>query len=227
MRASSADMLPCTSWKLSRAVLPISALSCIVSWMPGNCTSTRSRPWRTTEASAVPSWSTRRRTVSIEAVTAFAMRCCRPASVGTTVITPPSPFFISRSVTVVPRMRLPVCCTSPCSAFTAASTSSGFARRTCTALLAIPRPVKPILASRNRLRASSRTLSNQSLRTSATSIASSRCAPPLRSRPRGSCILGIHAGQACTVSLERKFGSEKSRPAKHASVTAIVFQRET
>ena len=45
-------------------------------------------PWRTMLASAVPMASTRRRTVSMAALMALVMRCCRPGSVGVRVITP-------------------------------------------------------------------------------------------------------------------------------------------
>src|SRR5215831_9711813 len=223
--ASSAEIDGCTSWKVSRAVLPISSLSGAVSNKPGTCTRMRSLPWRTICASVVPVKSTRRRTVSIAALMASVMRCCRPASVGAMMITPPSALRTSRSVPEKPRMMLPVGCARPLSSLRAASASSGLATRTCSALLTMPMPATTILASRRRLRASSRNVSSQSLRTSAVSMDSSRWAPPRRSRPRLIWALGKNHGQPATVSLAKKLGITRTMPSTTLSTMAICFQR--
>src|SRR5215813_10842665 len=207
--ASSAVIEGCTSWKVSRAVLPISSLSGAVSNKPGTCTRMRSLPWRTICASVVPVKSTRRRT----------------ASVGAMMITPPSALRTSRSVPAKPRMMLPVGCASPLSSLRAASASSALLTRTCSALLAMPTPATAILASRRRLRASSRRVSSQSLRTSAVSMDSSRWAPPRRSRPRLICALGMNHGQPATVSLAKKLGITRTMPSTTLSTMAICFQR--
>ena len=92
--------------------------------------------------------------------------------------------------------------------------SSGLETFTCTELPAMLRPLKPILASRNCLRASSRSVVSQSFSSSLVSMASRRCAPPRRSRPSGSWRWGTHRGQLSTVSFEKKFGSVKSDAGK-------------
>src|SRR5436190_19718708 len=184
----------------------------------------RSLPWRTICASVVPVKSTRRRTVSIAALMASVMRCCSPASVGAMTITLPS-LRISRSRPAKPRMRSPVCWESGRSSLRAASPSSALARRTCTALLEMPTPVTAILASRRRLRASSRSVSSQSLRTSAVSMDSSRWAPPRRSRPRLICARGTNHGQFATVSFAKKLGTNKAMPSTTLRTMAICFQR--
>ena len=170
----------------------------------------RLEPCRTMLASAVPMASTRRRTVSMAAPMALLMRCCRPGSVGVMVISPPSPFCTSMSLVPVPSSALPIGCTMPRSSFSAASASSGLERRTCTALLAMPSPLVTILALRRRLRASSRNPSSQSLRTSAVSMDSSRCAPPRRSSPRLSCWCGTHHGQLCDGLLGEEIGEREN-----------------
>src|SRR5665647_512069 len=124
-----------------------------------------------------------------------------------------------------PRMALPRGWISFFSAVVAFSKSSGLVIFTCTELPTTPSPVKPILASRNCLRLSSRKLVSQSFSSPFVSMASNRCAPPRRSRPSGSCWCGSQRGQLSTVSLEKKFGIVKSTPARQVRTMAMIFQR--
>ena len=129
------------------------------------------------------------------------------------------------SLPPMPRMALPIGWISFLSAVVAFSISSGLVTFTCTELPTMPRPVKPILASRSDLRVSSRSVLSQSFSSSLVSMASSRCAPPRRSRPSGSCLCGSQPGQLSTVSLEKKFGIVKSTPARQVRTMAMIFQR--
>ncbi len=201
------------------------ALSCAVSCNPGNWTRMRSEPCRTTDASEVPSVSMRRRTVSMEAPTALVIRCCKPASVGCSIMSPGSlPRWTERSSPTLPSRALPIGWMRLRSSLIAASTWSGCAILTTTAPPCTPSPVNPMRASRSRLRASSRMLSSQSLRTSLVSMASRRCAPPRRSRPRLSWRFGNQSGQASTVSFEKRFGSARTMPIRQVSTTPKIFQ---
>ena len=117
----------CTSWKLRRAVLPISSLSWAVSDRPGTCTRMRLVPSRTILGSVVPMASTRRRTVSMAAEMALPVRCRSPASVGVMVMLPPSPWRHVDIGPEVPNIGLPSGCTISFRALRAASLSSALA----------------------------------------------------------------------------------------------------
>ena len=103
------------------------------------------------------------------------------------------------------------------SSFNAASHSSGLASFTCSWLPCTPSPVKPIFASRNDLRASSRRLSNQSLLDLFLIHGQQqmRAAPQVETERH--LLLGMNDGQPCTCSLEKKFGKANSTPARHVS----------
>ena len=71
--ASLGGTLSSTAWKVSFAVLPMTAFSFSGSLSPGASTTMRSTPCRSMTGSLVPSWSMRRRTISMSWSTACAV----------------------------------------------------------------------------------------------------------------------------------------------------------
>ena len=69
--ASSVVTLSSTIWKVSFAVLPMTALSFSGSLSPGASITIRVAPLRVMEGSRVPSWSIRLRMISMDCSTAW------------------------------------------------------------------------------------------------------------------------------------------------------------
>src|SRR6185295_9271508 len=61
------------------------------------------------------------------------------------------------------------------------------------------------------------------LRTSLVSIDNNRWAPPRKSRPRLSCLVGTKLGQWASVSLEKKLGRTNRTPMRQVMMTAACF----
>ena len=85
--ACCADVVMSTKRNVSCAVLPSRSFRRAGSCSPGTCTRMRLAPWRWIRGSTVPSSSTRRRTISIDWVTAWLTRLFKPASVKVSRIT--------------------------------------------------------------------------------------------------------------------------------------------
>ena len=132
-----------TIWKVSLAVLPITAFSRSGSLSPGASTTMRLVPWRMMVGSRVPSWSIRRRIISIDCSTALAAVVAAASGAGWSVMvwsaprctcrsrTPPAPFSGWASF---------------CSAAKEASSLAGSVMRTLTRAFCAPKPENTVFA---------------------------------------------------------------------------------